>query len=131
LNLPSVVNFINILRTRFTKFWRQKITKLKQKLQSRMFQLCNFWHQNISEKSVCKMLMKLTPDNWIKNTFKYLIKILVAPSRIWVEIFNYSGIVGLTTKKQELKSINKAFCKLKYTCTCDYFCVGFPLHEIF
>jgi len=36
--------------------------KAEKELQSQTFQLCNFWHQNIGEKSEHKMLMKLTPN---------------------------------------------------------------------
>jgi len=36
-------------------FWRRNF------IQKRCAQLCNFWRQNIGEKSAQKMLMKLTP----------------------------------------------------------------------
>jgi len=58
------VNFINVLCARFLhKVLAPKNYKVEAKLQSRTFQLCNFWRQNIGEKSACKMLMKLTPEN--------------------------------------------------------------------
>jgi len=62
MKLTTVVNFINILGTHFLyKILAPKNYKAEMKLQSQTLQLCNFWRQNIGEKSVRKMLMKLTP----------------------------------------------------------------------
>jgi len=51
------VNFINVLRTHFLyKILAPKITKL-------CFAFEIFWRQNIAEKNVPEMWMKLTPDD--------------------------------------------------------------------
>jgi len=50
----TVVNFINIL---FAHFF---VHKCFAQFSLAMFQLCNFWHQNIGAKCACKMLMKST-----------------------------------------------------------------------
>jgi len=64
-----VVNFINVLCANFLyEILAPKIYNAGTKLQSQTFQLCNFWHQNIGEKSARKMLMKLTPEmSWFSD----------------------------------------------------------------
>jgi len=66
------VNFINIFEQLFLwyfvfeQLFRRYFGAKNYKavtLQSRTFQLCNFWHQNIRKKCAREMLMKLTPCN--------------------------------------------------------------------
>ncbi len=59
--LPSLI--LNPTRGRFHQHFTHSffVRKCFAQLSLDTFQLCNFWHKNISAKCTCKMLMILTP----------------------------------------------------------------------
>jgi len=84
---PSEVNFINVLRAHFLyKVLAPKNYKAETKLQSRTFQFCKFLASKYRQKSVSKMLMKLTPGRTarepcickLENKIKFIRAVVVA-----------------------------------------------------
>ncbi len=77
---------------------------ITKKFQSRTFQLCNNWRQNIGKKCSCKMLMKLTP----RVFFKYFLtkeisfcRYLRIRDNVLKLIYSYFIFLELPTRSRE------------------------------
>jgi hypothetical protein len=103
-----VVNFINS--------FLYKILAPK-KLQSRTFQLCHFWHQNIGPKSARKMLMKLTPGISIMRVSLLAVFLSVILLKDQISLQNvFLSANSIVTVKNSWTYLLRI---MRLTCTCN------------